>query len=163
MADTIGKVFTWLLRALFPASRHHRGGDPDAAPHGDAAPGIAVTTTASVLPPSLAGNVVAAPAKSPSISNPAPATPATAPNQPIYRHRYTRPYVPGSHTGLIHPYFDTTPAVPAPHPPPDAPPPGEQRRRRRRRRTLWLAAHGIDLTPGRIHGVRVRVRVRGSR
>ncbi|MER6139488.1 hypothetical protein ABT174_05435 [Streptomyces sparsogenes] len=31
----------------------------------------------------------------------------------------------------------------------------ERRLRRRRRRTLWLAVHGIDISPRVIHGVRV--------
>lgn len=31
----------------------------------------------------------------------------------------------------------------------------ERRLRRRRRRALWLAVHGIDVGPRRIHGVRV--------
>ncbi|WP_238545469.1 MULTISPECIES: hypothetical protein [Streptomyces] len=33
--------------------------------------------------------------------------------------------------------------------------PAERRLRRQRRRALWLAVHGIDIGPRRIHGVRV--------
>ncbi|NGO43307.1 hypothetical protein [Streptomyces ureilyticus] len=31
----------------------------------------------------------------------------------------------------------------------------ERRQQRQRRRTLWLAVHGIDIGPRRIHGVKV--------
>lgn len=81
--------------------------------------------------------------------NAAPTVPVPGAPAPNRRYPFTRPYVPGSHTGLIHPYFD-----PAPWPRPAE----ERRLQRQRRRTLWLAVHGIDVPPELIHGVKVGTR-----
>lgn len=81
-----------------------------------------------------------APATAPLVSPSAPAgdVPTVQPRQPA-------PLVllSGEDAGLIRPYVLTPEERQA------------RRMQRRRRRTLWLAVHGLDVGPRRIHGVEV--------